>query len=96
MARKIGVLCAGCGKQIEIDDEYVPGIRGGQLATNVGLPEQIEIVYKNLPKSIQAKIPHLAIRPWQKTLTCENPDCRQTHAYGSRDLRLYDDESSGA
>jgi hypothetical protein len=32
----------------------------------------------------------LANGAWQKTLTCENPDCRKTHEYRGNDLLLYD------
>ena len=38
----------------------------------------------------EGKIADSVITPWQKTLTCENPDCRETHTYGTDDLRLYD------
>ena len=41
-------------------------------------------------KPVEGKIVDSAISPWQKTLTCENPDCRETHTYGTDDLRLYD------
>jgi hypothetical protein len=76
VARKVGVLCKSCGKGIEIDDDYLPGIRGAEIAASL---------YKLSAKPVSS------IRPWQKTLTCENPNCRETHAYGTGDLRLYDD-----
>jgi hypothetical protein len=76
MAQKLGVFCRSCGKGIEIDDDYLPGIRGAELAARL---------YKHLYKPVSA------IRPWQKTLTCENPDCREAHTYGADELRLYDD-----
>lgn len=47
-------------------------------------------LYKRFSTPVEGKIADSAIRPWQKTLTCENPDCRATHTYGTGDLRLYD------
>jgi len=88
MARKIGVLCASCGKAIEIDDDYVPGLPPGFPAGELAAS-----IYRRLLKSVQAKIPYVPSRPWRKILTCENPDCLRTHTYGTSDLRLYDDES---
>lgn len=82
MAQKVGVLCKSCGKGIEIDDEYVPGIRDAEMAASL---------YRPLFKAAEGKTADSAIRPWQKTLTCENPDCRKTHTYRTDDLRLYDD-----
>jgi hypothetical protein len=77
VALKPGVLCKSCGEGIEIDDDYLPGIRGAEMAASL---------YKHFSTPINS-----AIRPWQKTLTCGNPDCRKTHTYGTDDLRLYDD-----
>ena len=82
VAPKPGVLCKSCGKGIEIDDAYLPGIRGAEVAASF---------YKHISKPVEGKIVDSAIRPWKKTLTCENPDCRETHTYGTDDLRLYDD-----
>ena len=78
MAGKLGVHCKSCGKEIEIDDDYVRGIRGVQMAANL---------YMHL--STKAKVAASRIRPWRKTLTCENPACRETHTYGTYDLCLY-------
>jgi hypothetical protein len=78
VAQKAGVLCKSCGKGIEVDDEYIPGIRGAELAA---------ILYS---KPVEGKIVDSAIRPWQKTLTCGNPDCGKTHTYRTDDLCLYD------
>jgi hypothetical protein len=82
VAQKLGVLCKSCGKGIEIDDEYLPGIRGAEMAASL---------YRHFSKPGEGKIVDTAIRPWQRTLTCEDPDCRETHTYGTDDLRLYDD-----
>jgi hypothetical protein len=76
VAQKIGVVCRSCGKGIEIDDEYLPGIRGAETAARL---------YQNSSKPVSA------IKPWQRTLTCEDPHCWQTHTYTSDDFRLYDD-----
>jgi len=32
----------------------------------------------------------VATQRWQKTLTCNNPNCRATHTYRVDDLRLLD------
>jgi len=82
VAQKPGVLCKSCGKGIEIDDVYLPGIRGAEMAASL---------YKGVSHPVEQKIVDSAIRPWQRTLTCGNPDCRETHTYGIDDLRLYDD-----
>ena len=81
VAQRPGVLCKSCGKGIEIDDEYIPGIRGAEMAA----------FYEHFPKSVERGVADSASRPWQKTLTCENPDCGKTHTYKTDDLRLYDD-----
>jgi len=72
VAQKPGVLCRSCGRAIEIDDDYIPGIRGAEMAASL---------YGHI---------HKHPRPWQKTLTCGNPDCGKTHTYTTGDLRLYD------
>jgi hypothetical protein len=80
VAPKLGVLCKTCGKGIEIDDEYLPGIQGAELAARL---------YKHFDKPDEGKVE--TVGPWQKTLSCENPDCRETHTYGADDLRVYDE-----
>jgi hypothetical protein len=80
VALKPGVLCKSCGKGIEIDDEYIPGIRGAEMAASL----------YTVSRPVKGKIVDSVIMPWQKTLTCANPDCRKTHTYGVDDLRLYD------
>jgi hypothetical protein len=68
VAQKIGVICKSCGERIQIDDEYIPGIRGAEIAASLYQP----VAGRNLD---------FVNRAWQKTLICENPDCRQTHEY---------------
>jgi predicted RNA-binding Zn-ribbon protein involved in translation (DUF1610 family) len=80
VAQKPGVLCKSCGKGIEIDDEYIPGIRGAELAASL----------YTVSKPVEVKIVDSVIRPWQKTLTCTNPNCGKTDTYRTDDLRLYD------
>jgi hypothetical protein len=82
VAQKPGVLCKSCGKGIEIDDDYIPGIRGVQMAASF---------YGRFSKPGQRTVVDSAIGPWQRTLTCENPNCSETHTYRADDLRLYDD-----
>jgi hypothetical protein len=48
-------------------------------------------LYKPLSRVGEGKTADFAITPWQKTLTCEDPDCRETYLYGTDDLRLFDD-----
>jgi len=80
VAQKPGVFCKSCGKGIEIDDEYIPGIRGAEMAASL----------YTVSKPVDGKLVDSAIRQWQNTLTCANPDCRKTHTYGTDDLRLFD------
>jgi hypothetical protein len=81
VAPKLGVRCKTCGKGIEIDDDYLPGIHGADLAARL---------YKHFDKPDEGSIVG-TVSPWPKTLRCENPDCRETHTYGAGDLRLYDE-----
>ncbi len=39
----------------------------------------------------EGRIAESSTRPWTKTLTCENPVCRETHTYRTADLCLYDE-----
>jgi hypothetical protein len=77
VAHKIGVICKSCGEKIEIEDEYIPGVRATEMA----------VFYKPLGKKF-ADVVNVA---WQKSLTCGNPDCGKTHEYRGDDLLLYDD-----
>ena len=79
VALKFGVRCKNCGKGIEIDDDYVPGIRGAELAANL---------YR--PLSMPLEVDSAKNTSWQKTRTCENPDCRKTGTYGTHDLLLFE------
>ena len=81
VAQKPGVLCRSCGRGIEIDDEYIPGIRVAEMAASL----------YGQPKSVEREIVSSLNRPWQRTLTCGNPGCGKTHTYRAEDLRLYDD-----
>lgn len=78
MAQRIGVNCKSCGERIEIEDEYIPGIRGSEMAA---------MLYQPVGK----RTLDFADKAWQKTLTCGNPDCQQLHRYTGSDLRLYND-----
>jgi hypothetical protein len=60
---------------MEIDDEYIPGIRGAKMAARL--------------YSATTVIDRSAA--WERTLTCGNPDCGETHEYRSDDLLLYED-----
>ena len=86
VAQRTGVLCKGCGKGIEIDDEYIPGIRAAQMAA--GLYGHF---YKHFLKSARQGVIDSDKKPWQKTLTCATPGCGKPHTYTTEDLRLYDD-----
>jgi hypothetical protein len=86
VAQKLGVLCKSCGKGIELDDEYIPGIRGAQMAASL-----YSHFYKHFLKSAKQRVVDSANQPWQKTLTCANPGCGKTHTYKTDNLRLYDD-----
>jgi hypothetical protein len=74
---RVGVICRTCQRSIEVDDEYIQGIRATEMAAA-------------LYKSNGRTFPDLTNAAWQKTLTCENPDCRKTHEYRGGDLLLYD------
>ena len=78
MAHKIGVICKNCGERIQIEDEYIPGIRGTDIAAS-------------LYQMAGERTLDFVNRTWQETLICQNPDCRQTHEYTASDLRLYND-----
>ena len=85
VAQKLGVLCRSCGRGIEIDDEYIPGVRVAEIEASLYGP------FCKRFKSVEREIVGPVDRPWQKTLTCENPDCGKIHTYRTDDLRLYDD-----
>jgi hypothetical protein len=76
VAHKIGVTCKGCGERIPIEDEYVPGMGGAEIAASLYRP-------------VARRTLDWLNRAWRKTLICENPHCRQTHEYTSGDLLLY-------
>jgi hypothetical protein len=79
------VICQGCSEVIEVDDEYVPGIHGAVMAARL---------YSQFKQKSGMRLDTTPIhrnRPWEKTLTCGNPDCGAAHEYKSEDLLLYDD-----
>jgi hypothetical protein len=78
VAQKIGVICRNCEEKIEVEDEYVPGIRGAELAAGLYQP-------------LVGRVLDVVNAGWRKTLTCGNPACRQTREYKSGDLLLYSD-----
>jgi hypothetical protein len=80
LAHKAGVICKTCGEAIEIEDDYIPGIRGTAIAASLYQPF--------LP--VEVRTVDFVNRAWQKTLTCGNPDCGKTHEYRGDDLLLYD------
>lgn len=77
VTHKVGVICKSCGERIEIDDDYISGVRATEMA----------VFYKPLG----AKFSDAVNVAWQKALTCGNPDCRKTHEYKGNNLRLYGD-----
>ena len=81
MPLKVGVVCKDCGERIEVEDEYIPGIRGTEMAARLYQP-------------VAGRIVDFVNRAWRKTLVCVNPDCRQTHEYTISDLLLYNDHPS--
>ncbi len=82
MAMKVGVRCASCGRGIEAGESYVAGVRAVELSK--GLCQHASV-------RAQMKVPPSGAGPWRKTLTCQNPRCRETHTCESGDLRLYED-----
>lgn len=82
MANKLGVHCKSCGREIEIDEVYLPGICGAETAASL---------YEHLSKPVVGMVVNSGFGPWRETLTCENPSCRATHTYTADDLRLYND-----
>jgi hypothetical protein len=77
VAYKVGVICRSCGRRIEIEDEYIPGISAMEMAAAFYKP-------------VAEKFADFASVAWQQILTCGNPDCGKTHEYSGHDLLLYD------
>jgi hypothetical protein len=71
---------------MEIDDEYIPGIRVAEMAATL-----YGHFSKHFPTSVEQEIAGSANSHWQRTLTCGDPDCGKTHTYRSGDLRLYEE-----
>jgi|CZKX01.1.fsa_nt_gi hypothetical protein len=76
VAHKVGVICRSCGEGIEIEDEYIRGVRAADMAA---------ALYKPIGKTP----PDFVTMAWQEALTCAHPDCGTTHEYGGDDLVLY-------
>jgi hypothetical protein len=77
VAYKVGVICRSCGRRIEIEDEYIPGIRAREMAAAFYKP-------------VAEKFADYANTAWQQILTCGNPDCGKTDEYSGDDLLIYD------
>jgi hypothetical protein len=77
VAYKVGVICRSCGRRIEIEDEYIRGVRAVEMAA---------VFYK----PVAEKFADFASVAWQQTLSCGNPGCGKTHEYRGDDLLLYD------
>src|SRR6478672_11000233 len=73
---RVGVICKSCGSGIEVDDEYIQGIRATEMAA---------ALYKPAGRTFSDFV-NVA---WHETLTCENPDCGQTREYRGGDLLVY-------
>ena len=76
MPCRVGVVCKGCGRMVEVEDEYVRGVSGVETAAAFYRP-----VIDSLVQSGRSA--------WRKTLTCDNPGCGRSHEYTGGDLRLY-------
>jgi hypothetical protein len=77
MAYQAGVICRSCRRGIEIEDEYIRGVRASEMAAT-------------LYDAIRKRVPDFLNSAWRKTLACGNPDCGKTHEYKCDDLLLYD------
>jgi hypothetical protein len=77
VAYKVGVICRSCGWKIEIEDEYIRGVRAVEMAAA-------------FYKSVTETSPDFRNMAWQETLTCGNPDGGKSDEYRGDDLLLYD------
>jgi len=77
VAYKVGVICRSCGQKIEIEDEYIQGVRAIEMAAG-------------FYKQVAEKFADFVNVAWQQVLTCGNPDCGKTDEYRGDDLLLYD------
>ena len=68
VAHKVGVICRSCGERIEIEDEYIRGVRAADMAA---------ALYKPIGKSP----PDFVTVAWQETLTCGNGDSDETEQH---------------
>jgi len=77
VAFRVGVICQSCRRNIEVEDEYIPGLRTVEMAAALYQP-----IGTHSPDSVNVA--------WRGTMTCGNPDCGKTHGYRDDDLLLYD------
>ena len=78
VAFKMGVICRSCRHEVEVQAEYVRGLRTTQMAAALYTP-------------VKSHVPEFVNLEWLETLTCENPDCGETYRYNGNDLLLYED-----
>jgi hypothetical protein len=78
VAQKVGVVCKNCGTEIEIEDDYIPGIQGAEVTARFYGSRRSETV-------------DVVNRSWQRTLTCGNPSCGRARDYGADDLVLFEE-----
>jgi hypothetical protein len=74
-------MCKSCGGAIEIEDEYIPGIRATEMAA---------VLYAGFSRAAGEQSAG-GDTTWRKTLTCGNSRCGNMHEYRSDDLLLFDD-----
>jgi hypothetical protein len=78
VACRVGVICKSCGRPIEIDDQYIRGVRAVEMVpgfygrTAQGLADPVNLA-------------------WSQVLSCGNSGCGRTHEYQDGDLRLYEE-----
>ncbi len=66
---------------MEIDDEYVPGIRATEMAA---------VLYAGFHGDTPEASP-VVKATWSRTLACAKSDCGEVHEYRSGDLLLFED-----
>jgi len=73
---RLGVSCKSCRCPVEVEDEYIHGIRAAEMAAA-------------LYKSVGREFSDFRNFEWRKTKICGNPGCRKTHDYTVDDLLVY-------
>ena len=82
VVQKVGVLCKSCRQGIEIDDDYIPGLRTTEIAAQL-----YQSFQWHFPRRVAlGSVP----RQWEKTLTCGS--CASAHTYTTSDLCLFDEQ----